>query len=184
MRLIRSILLALSALTFATSARAHDQGPPVGAPIPAIEAQDQTGAARDLASLTGPNGLVLVFTRSADWCPYCQRQMIGLEGVRAEIEARGWRIAAVTTDDVAKLARFTRVRHIGYPLLSDEDYSLVRAYDIVDPTYPEGNRRHGLPTPTIFFVSPDGHVRARLGDADFRVRPAPETVVATIDGLR
>jgi len=182
MRWMRSMVLALSALALAGTASAHDQGPRVGATIPAIEANDQTGAARDLASLKGANGLVLVFTRSADWCPYCQRQLIGLEGVRAQIEARGWRIAAVTTDDVAELTRFARLRRIGYPLLSDEDYSLVRAYDIVDPAY-EGSRREGLPTPTIFFVSPQGQVLARLGDADFRVRPAPAPVVATIDGL-
>ena len=42
-------------------------GPAVGQPIPRFEAPDQDGRLRDFATLTGPNGLVLVFFRSADW---------------------------------------------------------------------------------------------------------------------
>ncbi len=42
-------------------------GPAVGQPIPRFEAPDQDGRRRDFASLTGPDGLVLVFFRSADW---------------------------------------------------------------------------------------------------------------------
>ena len=39
----------------------------VGAKAPAIEAQDQSGALRDLGSLAGERGLVLFLNRSADW---------------------------------------------------------------------------------------------------------------------
>ena len=42
-------------------------GPQVGEAAPDFSLTDQTGATRDLASLTGPNGLMLVFSRSADW---------------------------------------------------------------------------------------------------------------------
>jgi len=42
-------------------------GPQIGHVLPAFSLEDQHGAWRDLASLTGPKGLVLVFFRSADW---------------------------------------------------------------------------------------------------------------------
>lgn len=42
-------------------------GPKLGEQLPAFSAIDQAGRQRDLASLMGPNGLVLVFFRSADW---------------------------------------------------------------------------------------------------------------------
>jgi hypothetical protein len=42
-------------------------GPAVGQPLPDFAASDQDGRRRDFASLKGPNGLVLVFFRSADW---------------------------------------------------------------------------------------------------------------------
>ncbi|MDE0368027.1 MAG: hypothetical protein OXP09_20965 [Gammaproteobacteria bacterium] len=46
---------------------AQSWGPPVGAAAPAILAEDQDGVTRDLTSLAGENGLLLVLSRSADW---------------------------------------------------------------------------------------------------------------------
>lgn len=42
-------------------------GPDAGQRIPDFTLPDQHGAARTLGDLTGPNGLLLVFHRSADW---------------------------------------------------------------------------------------------------------------------
>ena len=42
-------------------------GPEPGERIPDFALPDQHGALRSLANLTGPNGLLLVFHRSADW---------------------------------------------------------------------------------------------------------------------
>ena len=42
-------------------------GPAVGSRIPAFEAVDQDGKPRTFDTLRGPNGLVLLFVRSADW---------------------------------------------------------------------------------------------------------------------
>lgn len=42
-------------------------GPAVGEAAPRFEARDQTGRLRTFEDLKGPNGLVLLFVRSADW---------------------------------------------------------------------------------------------------------------------
>jgi hypothetical protein len=42
-------------------------GPQVGSRVPEFTLVDQTGQSRTLASLMGPNGVMLVFFRSADW---------------------------------------------------------------------------------------------------------------------
>lgn len=42
-------------------------GPQVGATVPAFSGVDQFGRTQDLATLSGPKGLMLVFNRSADW---------------------------------------------------------------------------------------------------------------------
>ncbi len=44
-----------------------DVGPAVGETIPRFEARDQSGRLRTFDDLRGPNGLMLVFVRSADW---------------------------------------------------------------------------------------------------------------------
>ena len=42
-------------------------GPQVGETVPDFALADQRGEQRDLESLAGPNGTMLVFSRSADW---------------------------------------------------------------------------------------------------------------------
>ena len=42
-------------------------GPQVGATVPAFTGTDQFGKPQSLASLSGPKGLMLVFSRSTDW---------------------------------------------------------------------------------------------------------------------
>jgi peroxiredoxin len=183
MRVLAGLALALTLAASPASAQTHAFGPAVGATLPVMSAPDQTGAARTVSTLGGERGLVLLVARAADWCPYCQQQMIGLEGIRTQVEQRGWKLATITTDTVEELARFQRRRAIGYPMLSDEQAQLVRQLDLLDPTMPPGRRHNGLPVPTLLFVSPEGEVLAKLGDADFRVRPAPDAVLATLDAL-
>jgi cytochrome oxidase Cu insertion factor (SCO1/SenC/PrrC family) len=43
------------------------QGPQPGARVPDFTLPDQDGRPRTLASLAGPRGTMLVFSRSADW---------------------------------------------------------------------------------------------------------------------
>lgn len=42
-------------------------GPQVGAQVPDFNLVDQAGRMRDLASVMGPRGAMVVFFRSADW---------------------------------------------------------------------------------------------------------------------
>jgi cytochrome oxidase Cu insertion factor (SCO1/SenC/PrrC family) len=61
---------AVTASSTPTQAPAPDVralGPQVGEQVPDFSLVDQHGRTRTLASLMGPNGLVLVFSRSADW---------------------------------------------------------------------------------------------------------------------
>ena len=51
-----------------------------GVKAPQIALVDQAGKPETFSTLTGPNGLLLLFFRSADWCPYCQAQLIDING--------------------------------------------------------------------------------------------------------
>jgi hypothetical protein len=59
--------LALGAATVQAPPSLLDVGPAIGAAIPRFEARDQAGRLRTFDDLKGPNGLMLVFVRSADW---------------------------------------------------------------------------------------------------------------------
>jgi len=70
-KLARLLLAAAFVFAIATASaqepRGFRTGPEVGQRIPAFEVVDQHGARQTFDSLKGPNGLFLVFVRSADW---------------------------------------------------------------------------------------------------------------------
>ena len=141
MRLI-SALVFLLAFAFPAAANPDfDLGPPTNTRAPTIGAPlDQTGKPRSLASLIGEKGLVLFFFRSADWCPYCQAQMMDLNTGVAEIEKRGYHLAGISYDSPQILATFIERRNIKYTLLSDPKSEVIDRYGLRDPQYPPGNR--------------------------------------------
>lgn len=69
---MRIVLVALMAILLSQPAPAQtldvsSRGPQPGASAPAFSLPDQDGRVRSLASILGPNGALLVFSRSADW---------------------------------------------------------------------------------------------------------------------
>ena len=60
-------LLFAAQLGFADYEYAQAWGPSVGATAPMLSAKDQDGTQQDLNSLSGSQGLLLVFNRSVDW---------------------------------------------------------------------------------------------------------------------
>src|SRR5271156_4484913 len=113
MKLAATLALAISLrLPMTATAAAWDVGPPVGAKVPALHATDLKGAPVSLAALSGKNGLVLVFFRSAKWCPYCQKQLMDMKAAPGPLAERGYRFAAISYDPTDVLAQFTDMWNI------------------------------------------------------------------------
>ena len=85
-----------------------------GAKVPALHATDVKGNPVNLRGLSGKNGLVLVFFRSAKWCPYCQKQLMDLKDAPTLLAARGYRLAALSYDPTDVLTQFAEKRGIPY----------------------------------------------------------------------
>jgi peroxiredoxin len=185
MRLLAwAVALVLAGGLVAVAALADDLGPPVGTKAPDIGTRlDQTGKPRTLADLMSKNGLVLLFFRSADWCPFCKAQLIDVNGGVAEILKRGYGVAALSYDSPEILAAFTAKRNIAYTLLSDPKSEAIDLYKLRDPQYPPGNRAYGVPRPIIFVLDPDGIIKAKLYEESFKDRPPVTAVISKLDAL-
>jgi len=179
---IGALFLGLIAAPSAPVSAAEDLGPAIGTRVPDIGMPpDQTGKPRTLQSLMGQNGLVLFFFRSADWCPYCQAQMMDLNTAVAAVERRGYRIAGISYDSPQILKTFIDRRQIGYTLLSDPKSEIIDRYRLRDPQYQPGNPAYGVPRPIIFILDKTGTIKAKLYEETFMKRPPASLVVSTID---
>jgi peroxiredoxin len=181
------LILGFTVFAFASSLRpatAEDLGPPVGLIAPDIGKRlDQTGTPRTLADVMGSKGLVLMFFRSADWCPFCKAQLIDINSGAAEIERRGYRIAALSYDSPETLKAFADKREISFTFLSDPKSEVIDLYKLRDPQYPPGNRAYGVPRPIIFILDKGGVIRTKLYEESFKVRPPVSAVITALDAL-
>lgn len=163
---------------------AEDLGPAVGTAAPDIGTRlDQLGKPHQLQDLMGRNGLVLFFFRSADWCPYCQAQLIDINGGAAEIEKRGYRVVGLSYDSPEILEAFTAKRHLTYTLLSDPKSEIIDRYNLRDPQYPQSSRAYGVPRPIIFVLDPHAVIKAKLYEESFKNRPPVTAVISKLDEL-
>src|SRR5205807_3234907 len=78
-------------------------GPQVGERVPDFSLKDQNGKIWTLQSIMGPKGAMLVFYRSADWCPYCKTELIDLQSRVKDLQAQGYGLAAISYNPVPVL---------------------------------------------------------------------------------
>lgn len=81
---------------------------------------------------------VVVFYRGS-WCPFCNRQLAELEGIKGELKELGYQIIAISPDVPERLKEATDKNKLDFTLLSDSKSELLQkfgvAFRIDDGTY-------------------------------------------------
>lgn len=162
---------------------AHSIGPVIGAPAPAFTVIGADGTPVTLASLSGQSGTIVSFVRSADWCPFCKKQLIELNAQQESFAAAGWQLVGVSYDAPEKLAKFAGKSEISYPLLSDTNSATIKAFGLLNEEVAPDSRSYGIPHPALVFIGADGTVRAVLREEGFRDRPSAEVIEEAIKRL-
>jgi len=183
--MIAFLTAAIAALSLSASAPPEDLGPALGASLPhSLALNDQTGAERGFDDLAGEQGLLLVFSRSMRWCPFCQSQAIDLNAHLEAFESRGYELALLTYDSVDELNAFAAKNAIAYDFLSDPDSEAIEAFGLRNPEYEGHPFADGVPYPVIFVVGPDRTIQAKLYEDDYKDRPAVELILAAMDAVQ
>lgn len=148
----------------------------VGHKAPDFSAVDQFGKTQTLETLRGPKGTVLLFYRSADWCPYCKGQLIQLQAAKERFEKQGLQVCGVSYDNVEILKYFSARRKIEFPLLSDSDSKIIRAYQVLNSEAVGPNA--GMARPGYFYIDSEGIIREKFFEAKYRERLTGNTLLA------
>jgi len=173
------VLVGVSLLTFAVgvlsvgTARAQYNAESnailkIGNKIPALSGTDQFGKNRDLANLTGPNGLVILFYRSADWCPYCKGQLLSLQRATPHFKEKGIGLVGVSYDSPEILKFFTDKYAITYPLLADPKSEVIERFGVLNTT--ASGFTKGMSYPGFVYVIRDGRIEETFFEEDYHTR--------------
>lgn len=94
-----------------------------------FELPDQSGTPRKLSELlsTGP---VVLFFYPAAMTPGCTKEACHFRDLAAEFAAVGANRVGISTDEVAKQAKFADKENFDYPLLSDNDGAVANQFGV------------------------------------------------------
>jgi len=140
----------------------------IGNKLPTLSGTDQFGKPRTFDNLKGPNGLVILFFRSADWCPYCKGQLLSLQRAAARFKAKGLGLAGVSYDSVDILKFFTDKYSISYPLLSDPNSETIERFGVLNKE--ATGFRKGMAFPGFVYANATGRIQETFFEEDYHTR--------------
>lgn len=159
-----------------------DAGLAVGTMAP-LSANFQTDVGdKTLATILEDGPAVLIFTRSVEWCPFCQTQLKGVNAVVSDLKERGYNLYGVSYDSVESQDRFSKNQMLEYTMLSDGNSAAIDAFDIRDPQYTEG-KAVGVPYASVIVIGKDGKIIAKSISGDFKKRPTNDQLLAIVDAI-
>jgi len=146
--------------------------PDVGDPAPAFRLPSTQGEI-DLASELEKGDVLLVFY-PGDETPVCTKQLCDYRDNLEGFADLGVRVLAINPQSLSSHQEFARKHALPFPLLSDEDKSVCRAYGAIGLL--------GMAKRALVLVGRDGRVRWRRSDLPIFHRSADE-LRETIRGL-
>ncbi|MDD8059831.1 MULTISPECIES: peroxiredoxin-like family protein [Shewanella] len=167
-----------------------------GHQIPAITLQDVDGKAVELSKLVAQKPTIFFFYRGG-WCPFCNSQMGQLKAIEPKLIEMGFQLVGISPDTPEKMRASLNDQKLDYLLLSDSSLAASQAFglayytsaDITQKytasvvtnelfTTPEGDKRLVLPVPAVYLADKKGLIHFQYVNPNYKVRPAPELILA------
>lgn len=165
----------------ATLAGADQPGLKVGEVAPDFTLTGSVDQPLALKALLSEGPVALIFVRSTEWCPFCQRQLQDLQAALNDIKAAGLQLVAVSYDAPASNAAAAKKLGLTFPVLSDVGSKVIDAYGIRN--HEAKGRGDGIPHPVVFLVDRAGIIRAKLSRESYRERPESAEIIAATKNL-
>lgn len=179
---MKKLVLLLAALLVSRLAAAELPGLAVGTRAPDFTLKNAAGADVALMSLVKAGPVALVFYRSADWCPFCKKQLQALQADLKQVEMGGVRVVGLSYDAPATSSAAAAKLGLTFPLLSDPGSKVIAAYGILN-TEAKG-KAAGVAHPVVFIVDGKGIIRAKLGRDGYKDRPESAEIIAAAKNLK
>ncbi len=138
-----------------------------GDPAPAFSLPDADGNEVSLADYAGRR--VVVYFDPAAMTPGCTTQAVDFTAAMHEFDAAGIAVLGVSPDPQPKLAQFRSQQSVSFPLLSDEDRTVLVAYGAYGEKLLYGKLIEGVIRST-FIVDVDASGAGTIAIAQYNVK--------------
>ncbi len=138
-----------------------------GDPAPPIILPDADG--NDVSLADFPDSRVIVYFYPAAMTPGCTTQAVDFTAAMSEFHGAGLEVLGISPDTQEKLIRFRERQHIGFPLLSDADKSVLLAYGAYGEKLLYGKLIEGVIRST-FVIDVDAKGNGTVAVAQYNVK--------------
>ncbi len=111
----------------------------------------------------------------------CVSELRGLGEAHDAIAKKGGKLYAIASSPLADLEKMVEERGIAFPVLSDPDCSVIRAYGLLHEN--GGPQGEAVAVPAHFLIEKAGRIVWRFTSRLAQDRPHPDDVVKAIEGL-
>ena len=127
----------------------------VGDKVPDFSAKDQDGNTINLSDYKGKK-LVVFFYPKAN-TPGCTAEACNLRDNYKELQAQGYELLGVSADSEKKQSNFKNKYEFPFPLLDDEDHTVINTFGVWGPKKFMGREYDGIHR-TTFVIDGEGVV--------------------------
>ncbi|WP_396638071.1 thioredoxin-dependent thiol peroxidase [Maribacter sp. R77961] len=127
----------------------------VGDKVPEFSSIDQDGNTINLSDYSGKNLVVFFYPRANT--PGCTAEACNLRDNYKKLQDAGYELLGVSEDSQKKQANFRNKYEFPFPLLADEDHTVINAFGVWGPKKFMGKEYDGIHRMT-FVVNGDGKV--------------------------
>jgi len=127
----------------------------VGDKVPSFTAKDQDGNTVSLADFTGKKLIVFFYPKANT--PGCTAEACNLRDNYKELQSEGYELLGVSADSEARQAKFKNKYEFPFPLLADEDHTILNIFGVWGPKKFMGREYDGIHRKT-FVIDGDGIV--------------------------
>jgi peroxiredoxin Q/BCP len=139
------------------SGKAGAAHPMEGKPAPDFELPDANGSTTKLHDLTATGNVVLYFYPK-DMTPGCTREACDFRDNLKRVQAAGAQVVGISADPPSSHQKFASRYELNFPLLSDTDKRVLKAYGVFKKKSLYGREFMGIER-TTFIVDRTGTIR-------------------------
>jgi glutaredoxin-dependent peroxiredoxin len=153
----------------------------IGQKVPDFSLYDSEGRERKLSEFTQKGSVTVLFFPFA-FSGVCDREMCVFRDGLAEARPQAGSVVGISTDSIFTLKVFAETYNLGFPLLSDYNKKVIKAFDVVqDPWGKMGYR--GVAKRATFVIDRKGILRYRWVSDDPGQEPPYDAVASAIGKL-
>lgn len=141
----------------------------VGTKAPEFALPDQNGVIHSLKEYAGKK--VILYFYPKDNTPGCTKQACGFSELYPQFQEKGAVVLGVSRDSTASHKKFEEKYDLGFPLLSDTELTVIKAYDVWQEKKNYGKVSMGV-VRTTYLIDEAGTVVKAFGKVKAAENPA------------